>query len=95
MLLVSGFVRNDVTLALDFAEASGGDAADARLRPAAGQAHRAPTTFRRCIAPSPRARSIDPDDPDAEFDFGMARILDGIAALIASKAAAPPSRRRR
>jgi hypothetical protein len=27
----------------------------------------------------------DPDDPDIEFNFGLARILDGIAALIVTK----------
>ena len=27
----------------------------------------------------------DPDDPDAEFTFGLERILDGVAALMAAK----------
>ena len=36
VLLVSGFVRNDVTLARTSPQASGGEPADARIRPAAG-----------------------------------------------------------
>ncbi|HUA70983.1 MAG TPA: TetR/AcrR family transcriptional regulator C-terminal domain-containing protein [Solirubrobacteraceae bacterium] len=27
--------------------------------------------------------SCDEDDPDSEFEFGLERILDGVAALIA------------
>ena len=27
-----------------------------------------------------------PDDPDAEFNFGLARILDGVAALVVERA---------
>jgi AcrR family transcriptional regulator len=94
VLLVSGFVRNDVTLALDFAEASGGTP----QMPGYGQLLAKLTTaeerpsLHRAIA---SGSLDDPDDPDAEFNFGMARILDGIAALIATNGAGPPSRRRR
>ncbi len=94
VLLVSGFVRNDVTLALDFAEASG----DMPQMPGYGQLLARLTTaeerpaLHRAIA---SGSLDDPDDPDAEFHFGMGRILDGIAALIATKGARPPSRRRR
>ena len=94
VLLVSGFVRTDVTLALDFAEASGG----APQMPGYGQllarlisAEDLPSLHRAIVSGS----LDDPDDPDAEFNFGMARILDGIATLIASKGRRPPSRRRR
>ena len=38
---------------------------------------------------------MTPTIPTAEFNFGMARILDGIATLIAAKGARPPARRRR
>ncbi len=85
VLLVSGFVRNDVTLALDFAEASGGEP----QMPGYGQ------LLGRLISPEAMPslhRAIesgsldDPDDPDAEFTFGLARILDGIEALMAARA---------
>ncbi len=84
VLLVSGFVRNDVTLAIDFAEASGG----APQMPGYGRLLGRLTTaaelpsLHRAIA---SGSLDDPDDPDAEFNFGMARILDGIAALMASR----------
>jgi AcrR family transcriptional regulator len=84
VLLVSGFVRTDVTLALDFAQASGG----APQMPGYGQ------LLARLISPEamPSLHQAiasgsldDPDDPDAEFTFGLARILDGIEALITAK----------
>lgn len=87
VLLVSGFVRNDVTLALDFAEASGGEP----QMPGYGQllaqlidAEAMPALHRAIVSGS----LDDPDDPDAEFTFGMARILDGIEGLMAAKVAA-------
>ncbi|MGH2892464.1 MAG: TetR/AcrR family transcriptional regulator [Solirubrobacteraceae bacterium] len=93
VLLVSGFVRNDVTLTLDFAQASGG----APQMPGYGQllarlitAEERPSLHRAIASGS----LDDPDDPDVEFTFGMARILDGIAALIATKRTRPSSRRR-
>ena len=36
----------------------------------------------------------EPGDPDYEFAFGLERILDGIEALVASRAVAKPARRR-
>lgn len=84
VLLVSGFVRTDVTLALDFAEAAGGEP----QMPGYGQ------LLGRLIDPAAMPslyRAIasgsldDPDDPDAEFTFGLARILDGIEALMTRK----------
>ena len=84
VLLVSGFVRNDVTLALDFAEASGSEP----QMPGYGQllaklisADEMPSLHRAIVSGS----LDDPDDPDAEFIFGMARILDGIEALMTGK----------
>ena len=85
VLLVSGFVRNDVTLALNFAEASAGEP----QMPGYGQ------LLGRLISPEAMPslhRAIesgsldDPDDPDAEFTFGLARILDGIEALMVARA---------
>jgi AcrR family transcriptional regulator len=84
VLLVSGFVRNDVTIALDFAEASGGEP----QMPGYGQllarliSPEAMPSLHRAIA---SGSLDDPDDPDAEFTFGLGRILDGIEALVARK----------
>ena len=95
VLLISGFVRNDATLSADFAEASGGE----QVMPGYGQllgrlisADELPALHRAIASGS----LDDPDDPDAEFNFGLARILDGIAALVAAKAARkrPAARRR-
>jgi AcrR family transcriptional regulator len=81
ILLISGFVRNDATLTADFAAAAGGEPVmpgygtvlshltDAGAFPALHQA----------IA---SGALDDEDDIDAEFNFGLARILDGIETLI-------------
>jgi AcrR family transcriptional regulator len=89
VLLVSGFVRNDVTLTADFAAASGGE----QVMPGYGKllgrltsAEQFPSLHRAIASGS----LDDPDDVDAEFDFGLARILDGVAALMRGK----PSRGR-
>lgn len=94
VLLLSGFVRNDVTLALDFAEASGGQP----QMPGYGQllgrlitAEELPSLHRAIESGS----LDDPDDPDAEFNFGLVRILDGIAALVATKPTRRQPRRQR
>jgi hypothetical protein len=95
VLLVSGFVRNDVTLALDFAEASGGEP----QMPGYGRllakliSPDAMPSLHRAIA---SGSLDDPDDPDIEFTFGMARILDGIEVLMAGKRSRKrPSARKR
>ena len=82
VLLVSGFVRNDVTLDLDLAAGAG----DQQVMP----------TYARmlgalieggdfpALADAVASGALeDEDDPDSEFEFGLARILDGVAALIA------------
>ncbi|HEX3979355.1 MAG TPA: TetR/AcrR family transcriptional regulator [Solirubrobacteraceae bacterium] len=94
VLLVSGFVRNDVTLALDFAEASAGTPqmpGYGRLLARLTTAEELPSLHRAIASGS----LDDPDDPDVEFNFGLARILEGIAGLMASKGTRPPSRRAR
>jgi hypothetical protein len=94
VLLVSGFVRNDVTLGLDFAEAAGGEPqmpGYGRLLGRLTSAEQFPSLHRAIASGS----LDDPDDPDAEFNFGIERILDGIATLIAAKAERSSSRRRR
>ena len=32
-----------------------------------------------------------PDDPNAEFDFGLERVLDGIDALVRARSASTPT----
>ena len=89
VLLVSGFVRNEATLNLDLAA---GAAAAGELE---GQVM---PTYARMLAalieegdfPSLREAIAsgaleDEDDPDSEFRFGLNRILDGVAALIAKR----------
>jgi AcrR family transcriptional regulator len=80
-LLISGFVRNESTLTADFAAGAGAEQVMpkygellATLLPESGF-----PALRRAIASGALS---DDDDVDSEFDFGLLRILDGIAALI-------------
>ncbi len=86
VLLISGFVRNDATLTADFAAAA--QAGGEQVMPGYG------SVLRRLIdtAAFPALdRAIesgaldDDDDIDIEFNFGLQRILDGVAALIAAE----------
>jgi AcrR family transcriptional regulator len=89
VLVVTGFVRNEATLAADFAVA----AASVPAMPTYG-------TLLRLVADPARFpalfRAIDAgvlDDEEGmqdEFDFGLARILDGVQVLIS--AAQPKAR---
>ena len=84
VLLVSGFVRNDVTLIVDFADASDGQ----QVMPGYGRLLARLTTAEQLPALHRAIASgslDDPDDPDVEFNFGLERILDGVAALMATK----------
>ena len=81
ILLISGFVRNDATLTADFAAGGSDDPG----RPGYG------TVLSQLIDAGdfPALREAiasgaldDEDNIDAEFNFGLARILDGIEALI-------------
>ena len=81
VLLLSGFVRNDATLTADFAAGSGGEPLMpgygvmlSRLVPRDGF-----PALHRAIA---SGSLDDEDDIDAEFNFGLERILDGIDTLI-------------
>lgn len=81
VLLLSGFVRNEVTLTSDIAAASRGrpvmtpyGAMLARLIN-----ERDFPALHRAVA---SGALDDDDDLDAEFDFGLACILDGVEALI-------------
>ncbi|EIV93897.1 TetR/AcrR family transcriptional regulator [Frankia sp. QA3] len=86
VLLLSGFVRNEATLTADLRAASGGE----NMMPGYG------ALLTRLIDPAmfpSLQRAIDSgsldddDDMDGEFDFGLARLLDGIAVLIDGLAA--------
>jgi AcrR family transcriptional regulator len=85
ILLLSGFVRNDATLTADFA-AAGSDSPEmprygellSHLIDAAGF-----PALHRAIA---SGALDDEDDINAEFDFGLELILDGIDTLISSRA---------
>jgi AcrR family transcriptional regulator len=88
-LLISGFVRNESTLTADLAAGAGGEQVMprygellARLLPDSGF-----PALRRAIASGALS---DDDDIDNEFDFGLLRILDGIAALIEEYGPASP-----
>jgi hypothetical protein len=81
VLLLAGFVRNEATLTADFATPAGAEevgrgygATLARLID--------PETF-PALARAIASGALDDDDPpEAEFEFGLQRILDGVAALI-------------
>ena len=86
LLLLNGFVRNDAVLDADLhrgAKASGGTL---------GAAVSAYGTLLATLAPADRFPAIravidsgvfnHPGDPDDDFEFGLERVLDGIAALV-------------
>jgi hypothetical protein len=81
MLLLSGFVRNEATLAADIGARAGG-----QIMPgwAAMLRHlTTPDRFPALHAALASEAFAQDDDPDDEFVFGLERILDGIGALIA------------
>ena len=85
VLLVSGFVRNDATLDLDMAAGAAGSGGGqmmsmyARMLGALIEGGDFPA-----LADAVASGALeDEDDPDSEFEFGLERILDGVAALIA------------
>jgi AcrR family transcriptional regulator len=84
VLLVSGFVRNEATLSADFASGAGGE----EIMPGYGQLLSRLTSAAQfpSLHEAIASGSLDdPDDPDAEFTFGLERILDGVDALMAGK----------
>jgi AcrR family transcriptional regulator len=90
ILLLSGFVRNHATLTADISAAAqasgaiGGDmmAAYGRLLAKLTDPQRFPALH------TAMATGVfdEPDDPDAEFVFGLQRLLDGIDTLIRARA---------
>jgi hypothetical protein len=85
MLLLSGYVRNEATLA-----ASMGPAAEAgEIMPTWGRLLGQLTTpedFPALHAALGSAAFAQDDEPDDEFVFGLERVLDGVAALVAQRA---------
>lgn len=91
LLLTSGLVRNQASLEYDLMRArmfAAGEHGDAQMRQYS-------SLLRRLTAGGPfpaLTEIIDAevfdraDPPDAEFDFGLARLLDGVQTLIASRA---------
>jgi AcrR family transcriptional regulator len=81
ILLISGFVRNDAMLTADFAAAAAGEP----VMPGYGRvlAHLTDAEHFPALHAAIASGALDDeDDIDAEFNFGLGRILDGIEALI-------------
>jgi AcrR family transcriptional regulator len=86
ILLVSGFVRNAATLAADIAAAVA--ASGAQVMPGWSDVLRRVTDAERFPAlhrAMASAAFAQDDDPDEEFVFGLERVVDGVAALIARR----------
>ncbi len=86
ILLVSGFVRNEATLAADIAEAVA--ASGAEVMPGWSDVLRRVTDAERfpALHRAMASEAFDQDDAaDDEFVFGLERVLDGVAALIAQR----------
>jgi AcrR family transcriptional regulator len=87
LLLVNGFVRNEMLLAADLAmaaEASGaaltGPAAYGRLLSQLVDPLQYPAI--NAVLSAGVLEEADASNPDAQFDFGLERVLDGVAALV-------------
>lgn len=96
LLLVNGFVRNEALLAADLKQAADAsrhtnDSARAGYSRMLSQLLD-PQRFPAISAVIAAGVFDQPDDPDADFAFGLARILDGVAAF--ESAPASPTRRR-
>ena len=83
MLLLSGFVRNEATLVAEL-----GAAAEHEIMPSWGRVLGTltdPEQFPALHAALASEAFAQDDDPDAEFAFGLDRILDGVAALVRTR----------
>jgi AcrR family transcriptional regulator len=87
LLLVNGFVRNEMLLAADLAmaaEASGavltGPAAYGRLLAELIDQSQCPAIS--AVLSAGVFEEADDSNPDAQFDFGLERMLDGVAVLV-------------
>jgi hypothetical protein len=87
ILLVSGYVRNEATLAADLAAAAAASGGG-QLMPTWSQQLVRLTDAERFPALHAALGSgvfDQDDDPDDEFVFGLERVLDGIEALVRSR----------
>ncbi|MFC8915812.1 TetR/AcrR family transcriptional regulator [Streptomyces sp. NPDC057116] len=86
ILLVSGYVRNEAGLMADIdaaIRATGGTPQEVMSRYARTLQRLADPARYPAVARMLAAGVIDqPDDPDAEFRFGLDRVLDGVQALV-------------
>jgi AcrR family transcriptional regulator len=83
ILLVSGFVRNDATLTADFAAGAGAGGEPVMPGYGAVLSHLTDAADFPALHQAIASGALDDeDDIDAEFNFGLERILDGIDALI-------------
>ena len=87
LLLVNGFVRNEMLLAVDLAMAA--DASGAALTGPAAYGRLLSQLIDQARCPAISAllsagvfEEADESNPDAQFEFGLERILDGVAALV-------------
>jgi AcrR family transcriptional regulator len=90
LLLISGFVRNEATMSADIAAAAQAAAQPPSLTYGAILSQLADAEHYPAVHRAIAAGSLDDDDNepgsfDADFDFGLERILDGIDALIRRK----------
>jgi hypothetical protein len=91
ILLLTGYVRSYATLEADLAEgamASGSDPQAAssnygRLLAKLTDAERFPALH--TLVTSGLFEQEEPEDPNAEFAFGLERVLDGIDALVRAR----------
>jgi hypothetical protein len=89
LLLINGFVRNEALLTADLEMAAaeyGSTLADA-MASYGNQLSRLvdPQRFPAISAVIAAGAFDGPDDRDANFDFGLERILDGVAALMSRR----------
>jgi len=84
LLLLNGFVRNDALLTSDLMIAAATTGAAVEIPSYARLLSRLvdPQHFPSLTEAIAAGAFEGPDDPDAEFNFGLARILDGVAALL-------------
>ena len=94
ILVLSGFVRNAATLAADIAAAHTADEQTMRSFGALLQRFTDAEHFPALHAAIADGAFDDDDDIDAEFVFGLERVLDGIGALVSRSAGAAGRRSR-
>ena len=84
MLLLSGYVRNEATLAASIGRGGGGRRDHAAWGRLLAQLT-TPEDFPALHAALASEAFAQDDEPDDEFVFGLERVLDGVAALVAQR----------